>query len=262
MQELVEFSKSKGRKINTYIAWILTALGDKDGAIDQLEKADEQISEMARLAETKVEPFLQDLRSEPRFITLLKKIGLLSPEGAEKELQRIQSTSSIFDKKRIAILPFANISPDPNDEYFADGMTEELISTISEIQELAVILRTSIMQYKKNVSKRVGDLGRDLYVGCVIEGSARKAGNRVRVAVQLIEVESDKHLWAHSYDASLEDIFSVQSEIARNVAESLRVKLLPKEEERIEKVPTLKIDVHEIFLKGIFFFDIISGKGF
>ena len=104
----------------------------------------------------------------------------------------------LLDKKRIAVLPFTNISSDPNDEYFADGMTEELISTISEISDLAVISRTSVMQYKKNTSKRVADIGRELNVGCLIEGSARRAGNRVRVAVQLIEVESDKHLWSHS----------------------------------------------------------------
>ncbi len=91
----------------------------------------------------------------------------------------------LLDKKRIAVLPFTNISSDPNDEYFADGMTEELISTISEISDLAVISRTSVMQYKKNTSKRVADIGRELNVGCLIEGSARRAGNRVRVAVQL-----------------------------------------------------------------------------
>ena len=104
----------------------------------------------------------------------------------------------ILDKKRIAVLPFSNISADPNDEYFSDGMTEELISIISEISDLAVISRTSVMQYKKNTSKHVADIGKELNVGCLIEGSVRKSGNHVRVAVQLIEVENDKHLWSHS----------------------------------------------------------------
>ena len=130
-------------------------------------------------------------------------------------------------------------------------MTEELISTISEISDLAVISRTSVMQYKKNTSKRVADIGREANVGCLIEGSARRAGNRVRVAVQSIEVESDKHLWSHSDDSNLEDIFSIQSEIARSVADSLKVKLLASEKERMEKVPTTNVQAHDLYLRGL-----------
>jgi adenylate cyclase len=168
---------------------------------------------------------------------------------------------SLLDKKRIAVLPFTNISSDPNDEYFADGMTEELISTISQIGDLTVISRTSVMQYKKNTTKSVADIGRELNVGSLIEGSARKFGNRVRVAVQLIEVESDKHLWSHSYDSSLEDIFSIQSEIARSVAESLKVKLLAKEKERIEKIPTSSVEAHDMYLRGLFFYEKFNKEG-
>jgi TolB-like protein/Tfp pilus assembly protein PilF len=167
-----------------------------------------------------------------------------------------------LDKKRIAVLPFTNISSDQNDEYFVDGMTEELISTISEISDLAVISRTSVMQFKKNTSKSVTDIGRQLNVGCLIEGSVRKAGNRVRVAVQLIEVESDKHLWVHNYDASLEDIFSIQIEIARNVADSLKVKLLATEEERMEEIPTLSAEAHDMYLRGLFFKEKSTEEGF
>ncbi len=166
------------------------------------------------------------------------------------------------DRKRIAVLPFTNISSDPNDEYFADGMTEELISTISEISDLAVISRTSVMQYKKDATKHVADIGRELNVGCLIEGSARKAGNRVRVAVQLIEVESDRHLWSHSYDASLEDIFMIQSEIAHSVAESLKVKLLARERERIEKIPTSSVEAHDLCLRGMFFRERVTKEGY
>jgi len=153
------------------------------------------------------------------------------------------------DKRRIAVLPFANISPDSKDEYFADGMTEELISTISNMSELSVISRTSVMGYKGK-NKRIREIGQELEVGSVLEGSVRKAGNRMRVTVQLISVESDKHLWAQSYDRELDDVFAVQSDIAKRVAEALRIRILPQEEKRIEKKPTKDIEAYAFYLKG------------
>src|SRR5438093_4344858 len=102
-------------------------------------------------------------------------------------------------RDRVAILPFVNISPDPKDEYFADGMTEELISTLSKIGELSVISRTSIMQYKDK-PKPIGEIGRELNAGTILEGSVRKAGNHVRITIQMVEASKDKHLWAESYD--------------------------------------------------------------
>jgi adenylate cyclase len=153
------------------------------------------------------------------------------------------------DSRRIAVLPFANISPDSKDEYFADGMTEELISTISNMSELSVISRTSVMGYK-GTSKKIREIGQELEVGSVLEGSVRKAGNMIRVTVQLISVENDKHLWAQSYDRGLDDVFAVQSDIAKRVAEALRIRILPEEEKRIEKRPTKDIEAYAFYLKG------------
>jgi len=121
---------------------------------------------------------------------------------------------------RIAVLPFVNISPDPNDEFFADGMTEELITSLSMVKGLKVIARTSVMNYKKK-EKNVSEIGRELGVGTVVEGSIRKASDRIRVTVQVIDVNSEEHLWASSYDARLDDVFTVQSDIAGKVAGSL-----------------------------------------
>jgi adenylate cyclase len=121
---------------------------------------------------------------------------------------------------RIAVLPFVNISPDPNDEYFADGLTEELITSLSLVKGLKVIARTSVMNYKKK-EMNVSVIGRELGVGTVVEGSVRKAGNRIRVTVQVIEVDTEEHLWASKYDASLDDVFAVQGDIADKVALSL-----------------------------------------
>ncbi len=159
------------------------------------------------------------------------------------------SVSVPLDTKRIAILPFANMSPDPNDSYFADGVTEELISTISNISGLEVIPRTSVMGYK-GANKRIPEIGQELKVGSVLEGSVRKADSFVRVTAQLIDVNSDRHLWSQSYDRELKNIFALQSEIARHVADSLRVKILSPETEQIDRKPTASTAAYSLYLKG------------
>ena len=156
-----------------------------------------------------------------------------------------------LDKKRIAVLPFANISPDPADEYFADGLTEELIGTISKMRELSVISRTSVMQYKDK-SKPIPEIGGELNAGTILEGSVRKAGNRVRVSIQMIEATEDKHLWAENYDREIQDIFSVQSDIASRVADALKVELLAGEKKGIGKVLTNSVEAHNLYLKGVY----------
>jgi len=129
---------------------------------------------------------------------------------------------SEVDRNRIAILPLANFSPAAGDEYFADGMTDEIISTVSGISGLSVISRTSAMRYKQT-SKSMTEIGRELRAGKLLEGSVRKYGNRVRITVQLIDSERDAHLWAQSYDGSLDDVFETQSDIARKIAEALKL---------------------------------------
>ncbi len=159
------------------------------------------------------------------------------------------TTPSELGTNRIAVLPFVSVSPDPNDQYFADGMTEELISAISKVRELEVISRTSVMQYKNKTTK-AGEIGRNLNVGTLLEGSVRKAGNRVRIAVQLINANSDKHLWADNYDRTLEDVFSIQSDIAQSVASALKVTLLESDRMRLERVPTKDPEAHALYLRG------------
>jgi len=124
------------------------------------------------------------------------------------------------DASRLAVLPFANISPDPSDEYFADGLTEELIANLSLVPGLKVIARTSVIGYKKT-EKSVATIGEELGVGTIVEGSVRRAANRIRVTVQVIDVATEEHLWTSKYDDDLNDIFRVQSDIAAKVAASL-----------------------------------------
>jgi adenylate cyclase len=126
--------------------------------------------------------------------------------------------------RRLAVLPLANMSSDPENEYFADGMTEELISTISRVPNLSVISRTSVMPFKKPGTS-LKEIGRQLDAGWLLEGSVRKAGTRVRITVQLIQSSSDHHLWAQSYDRGIEDVFAIQSEIAEKVAAELEIRL-------------------------------------
>ncbi|HYC12087.1 MAG TPA: adenylate/guanylate cyclase domain-containing protein [Nitrososphaerales archaeon] len=154
-----------------------------------------------------------------------------------------------FATNRIAILPFTSFSPDPNDTFFADGVTDEIISAVAGISGLSVISRTSVMGYK-GTTKKVEEIGRELKVGSVLEGSFKKAGNRIRVTTQLINVAEDKHLWAQNYDRNLDDVFEVQSDVAKQVAEALRVKILAPEKERIEKKPTESTAAYTYYLRG------------
>jgi len=125
-----------------------------------------------------------------------------------------------MDKNRLAVLPLANISPDPRDEYFADGLTEELITRLSEVSGLKVIARTSIMNYKRK-EKSAREIGKELGVSSIVEGSVRKADNKMRITVQLIDPETEEHLWSSHYDRDLGDIFAIQTEIADKVAGAL-----------------------------------------
>ena len=149
-------------------------------------------------------------------------------------------------RERLAVLPFVNISPDPNDEYFADGLTEELISKLSEVKGLKVIARTSVMNYKKK-EKSVSQIGRELEVGSIIEGSVRKAGNRIRVTVQLIDSRTEEHLWASNYDKELDDIFAIQSDVASKVAGSVSAGLLPV----ARREDTQDVEAYTLYIKGV-----------
>ena len=158
-------------------------------------------------------------------------------------------SESSAPKNRIAVLPLSNISPDPKDGYFADGLTEELITVLSQVRGLRVIARTSVDRYKSH-DQGVAQISRDLGVGSVIEGSVRIAGDRLRVTVQLVDALNEEHLWAQNYDRKLDDIFSVQSDIAKQVAENLEVKLLAADKDRIGRRSLDNIAAYKDYLRG------------
>ena len=164
------------------------------------------------------------------------------------------SNEPSLEKRRIAVMPFTNISPDPRDEYFADGMTEELISTLSRIGELRVISRTSVMHYK-GTSKNLGEIARELRVGSILEGSVRKASDDLRITAQLVDTGNDEHLWSQDYDRKLENVFAIQREIAQSVAEVLKIRLLSGEKKSIEKRPTENTEAYALYLKGRYYWN-------
>ena len=150
----------------------------------------------------------------------------------------------------IAVLPFVNMSEDAGNEYFSDGLTEELLNILAKIKELRVAGRTSSFAFKgKEDDLRI--IGEKLNVSSILEGSVRKAGNRVRITAQLINVEDGYHLWSETYDRELDDIFAIQDEIARKVAQALRITLLGEDEARLEQVATTAISAYDIYLKAM-----------
>jgi TolB-like protein/class 3 adenylate cyclase len=168
------------------------------------------------------------------------------------EQQSTTKEGVFLPRDRIAVLPFANMSPDPNDEYFADGLTEELIGRLSLLSGVEVISRTSTMAYKKK-EKTASQIGSELRVGTLLEGSVRKAGNRIRVTAQLIDATTEGHLWMENYDRNLEDIFAVQSEVAEKVASSLQLKLTTQDQKRLVKGGTSNMEAYAHYLKGRFY---------
>ena len=154
-----------------------------------------------------------------------------------------------FPTNRIAILPFTSFSSNPEDAYFADGVTDEIISAVAGISGLRVISRTSVIGYK-GTTKKVKEIGKELEVGSILEGTFKKAGNKIRVTTQLINVADDEHLWAQNYDRNLDDVFEVQSDVAKQVADALKVRILSPEKERIEKKPTESTAAYTLYLKG------------
>lgn len=152
-------------------------------------------------------------------------------------------------KPSVAVLPFANMSGDTEQEYFADGITEDIITDLSKVSGLSVIARNSVFTYKGKHTD-VQEVGRRFNVSNIVEGSVRKAGNRVRINAQLIDARDRTHLWADRYDRDLTDIFTIQDEITRTIVEQLKVKLLPQERQAIETLPTLNVDAYNYYLQA------------
>jgi TolB-like protein/DNA-binding winged helix-turn-helix (wHTH) protein/Flp pilus assembly protein TadD len=155
------------------------------------------------------------------------------------------------DIRSIAVLPLENFSGDASQDYFADGMTDELITDLAQVKALRVISRTSVMRYKAS-HKPLEEIAKELSVDAVVEGSVVRSGDQIRITAQLIQADADKHLWAHSYEGNLRDTLALQSKVAEAIAEQIRIKLTPQEQVALTRVRMVNADAHEAYLKGRF----------
>ena len=160
------------------------------------------------------------------------------------------STPSPVLEKSIAVLPFTNMSTDQENTFFADGVQDEILTDLAKIADLKVISRTSVMQYKNTATHDVREIGKQLGVAHVLEGSVQRAGGKIRVIAQLIDARNDAHIWANTYDRDLADVFAIQSEIAKSIADQLRAKLSPVEKTSIEKPPTTDLPAYDLYTQA------------
>ena len=200
----------------------------------------------------KLREALGDTADSPRFIETIPRRGYRFLNDSKPTPGRVES---------LAVLPLENLSRDPEQEYFADGMTESLITSLAKIGALRVTSRTSAMRYKKT-DKSLPQIARELNVEAVVEGTVQRAGERVRISAQLVHAPTDTHLWAESYDRDIRDVLALESEVAQAVAREIRVKLTPVDQARFADPRTVKPDAFEAYLKGRYHWSRRSRDGF
>ncbi|MGB8803428.1 MAG: adenylate/guanylate cyclase domain-containing protein [Chthoniobacterales bacterium] len=165
-------------------------------------------------------------------------------------LRRPMRSALTVAEKSVAVLPFENLSSDKENAYFADGVQDEILTNLARIADLKVISRTSVMQYKSGVARNPREIGQQLSVAHLLEGSVQRSANKIRVNAQLIDARTDAHLWAQTYDRDLADVFAIQSEIAKAIADQLQAKLSPNEKAAIEKPPTSDLAAFDLYTRA------------
>src|SRR5437660_6692920 len=159
-------------------------------------------------------------------------------------------TTSSGGKKSIAVLPFASVSGDKNDAYFADGVQDQILTNLAKLSDLKVISHTSVRQYKTGAERNIREIGRQLGVAYIMEGSVQRARDRLRINAQLIDARTDTHVWAETYDRTAADLFAIQSELAESIVTQLKAKLSPQQKAEIEERPTQDLDAFELYLRA------------
>ena len=203
-----------------------------------------------------------ELRADLKLLKRDRELGARRPVGrAERGSTRRRAAAEPVRERRtaasrirgLAVLPLINLARDPEQEYFADGMTEALIAELARINALRVISRTSAMHYK-GTTMTVPEIARELGIDGIVEGSVMRVGDRVRITAQLIHAASDRHLWAHSYERDLRDILGLQSEVARAIADEIQVTLTPQERARLARARPVNVDAHEATVRGRYYY--------
>src|SRR6266545_4431511 len=183
-----------------------------------------------------------------RNLIMLIAIGVIISAGAGFFLLPRASVRKI--DKSIAVLPFQNLSDEKENAYFADGIQDDILTNLSKIGDLKVISRMSVMTYRGDGARNAREIGKVLGVATLLEGSVRRAGNRVRVSVQLINANNDEHIWAEDYDRDLTDVFAIQTDLAQKIASALQAKLSKSEKARIDRMPTQNPDAYLLFIQA------------
>ena len=247
---------------------VLTALLERSGEVVTREELHQRLwpadtfvdfdhglnAAIARLREA-----LCDSAATPRYIETIPRRGY----RFLGKVERLGGEPVSADRVMLAVLPFENLDAAPEQEYFADGMTEEMIAQLGRLNpsQLGVIARTSAMQYKRT-AKGVDQIGQELNVDFVLEGSVRRSGERVRITSQLIRVSDQSHLWAESYDRTLEDVLAIQTECAGRIAHSLALELLPSQRDAMSRAATRDTAAYEAYLKGRYYWNKRTEDGF
>jgi len=181
-----------------------------------------------------------------------------APGMREREFS-LSKLVEIKPEKSIVVLPFVNISPEEGQDYFCDGMTEELITDLSHVHALIVISRSSAMTFKRT-KKKVGEIAQELNVRYVLEGSVRKAGNDLRITAQLIDSKNDAHIWAEKYAGTLNDVFDIQEKVSCSIVNALKLKLLEREKTTVMKRPTGDVEAYELYMRGRFLLSQVTAE--
>src|SRR5438094_2095166 len=229
-----------GTNMVRYLAMIAAWVGDKDLACEQLASIIRRPSSLS-YGQLKLLPFWDPLRGDPRFEKLVEEA---------KQPVALEPITQSAPEKSIAVLPFENLSDDKQNAYFAEGVQDEILTDLAKIADLKVISRASVMHYKSGAARNLRQIGKELGVANVVEGSVQRTGNRVRVNAQLVDARTDRHLWAQTYDRDLADVFAIQSEIAKTIADQLQAKLSPREKNAIELPPTSDISAFDLYTRA------------
>jgi TolB-like protein/Tfp pilus assembly protein PilF len=183
-------------------------------------------------------------------LTFFHRASPTTTSASPKATAMATAVASAFPEKSIAVLPFENLSAEKENAYFADGVQDEILTLLAKLADLKIISRVSVMQYKSGVARNLREVGQQLGVANVVEGSVQRSGNRVRVNAQLVDTRTDRQIWGQTYDRDLADVFAIQSEIAKAIAEQLQAKLSPREENAIERPPTDDIAAFDLYTRA------------
>jgi len=182
----------------------------------------------------------------PAILKQTRARGTTTPAPAAS----VAPSAASIPEKSVAVLPFENMSRDPDNAFFTDGVQDQILTALAKVADLKVISRTSVMQYKSGTSRNTREIGQQLGVAHLLEGTVQRAGNKVRVNAQLIDARSDAHEWAENYDRPVDDVFAIQSEIAKKIADQLQAKLSPTEKSAIEEAPTKDVAAFDLYTRA------------